>query len=157
MCWNGHVWFLKKGRILKPAPNRKGYYTVSICGDEYKGCRTHTVHRLVCLTFLENPNNYPSINHKDENRQNNRVDNLEWCTTHYNDNYGTRNENVRQALLKSDNTGKKVGMFDYSGNLVRTFKTATAAAMFYGRSDDFISSRCRGKVQNHGEYIWKYI
>ena len=157
MCWNGHVWFLKKGRIIKPAPNRKGYYTVSVNGDNYKGCRTKTVHRLVCMAFLKNVHNLPAINHKDEDRSNNHVENLEWCTNHYNDNYGTRNEKVRKALLDSNKTGKKVGMFDKSGNLICKFRRISEAARLTGCSDDYISCRCRGKVKNQGDFIWKYL
>lgn len=78
---------LLKERILKPATNRKGYKIVVLCLNckEYK----FTVHRLVAKTFIPNPNNYPMINHKDEDKTNNCVDNLEWCDNKYNQNYGT--------------------------------------------------------------------
>ena len=55
------------------------------------------IHRLVALAFLDNPNNYPQINHKDENKLNNCVDNLEWCDAKYNINYGTRNDRMAKT------------------------------------------------------------
>ena len=59
-----------------------------------KVMKTCLLHRLVAEAFLKNPNNYPCINHKDENKENNNVDNLEWCTHQYNNTYGTRLEHV---------------------------------------------------------------
>ena len=56
------------------------------------------VHRLVAQAFIPNPLNYPIVNHKDECKTNNAVDNLEWCDVKYNDNYGTRNERLSQKL-----------------------------------------------------------
>ena len=73
-----------KGRIRKLQKNNSGYIIVNIIG------KTYLVHRLVAEAFIPNPNNYPQINHKDENKQNNRIDNLEWCTNKYNNNYGTK-------------------------------------------------------------------
>ena len=80
----------KRNGLLRFSKNHRGYFFVRLS----KGCKvkTITVHRLVALAFLPNPHNYPQINHKDENKLNNRVDNLEWCTASYNQNYGTRNE-----------------------------------------------------------------
>lgn len=73
------------GRILKPAVDRYGYLTVCLCKN---GTKKHkTIHRLVADAFIENPENYPSINHKDENKQNNACYNLEWCTPSYNTAY----------------------------------------------------------------------
>ena len=60
----------------------------------------YLIHRLVAQAFIPNPNNLPQVNHKDENRENNRVDNLEWCTAEYNTNYGTR------ALRQGISSGK---------------------------------------------------
>lgn len=79
-------------RILDPKGNKSDYKSVSLCGKSYN------VHRLVAKTFIPNPDNLPYINHKDEDIHNNCVDNLEWCTPEYNNNYGTRNARISKAL-----------------------------------------------------------
>lgn len=85
-------------RMLKPRLNTKGYMFVSLSKDDKK--KTFYVHRMVAKAFIPNPNNYPQINHKDEDRKNNCVDNLEWCTNKYNCNYGKHRENVRKAVTR---------------------------------------------------------
>lgn len=84
-----------KGRILKSGTNNKGYKQVVLSKNgKYK---QYLVHRLVAQAFIENPNNYPIINHKDQNPKNNTVWNLEYCTYKYNNNYADRNEKVSKA------------------------------------------------------------
>lgn len=74
----GNVWSVRKNRVLLGKTDRYGYKVVLLC---VKGQRKHiTVHRIVALTFIENPDNKPTVNHKDGNKQNNCVDNLEWAT-----------------------------------------------------------------------------
>ena len=78
---------LIKERKLRPTIHSAGYYIVSLTKN---GKSTlHFVHRLVAEAFIKNPNHLECINHKDENKKNNSVSNLEWCTTAYNNNYGT--------------------------------------------------------------------
>jgi len=83
----GNVRSLKFGKIkyLKPAKNQKGYYFVQLCKNGQK--KNFIVHRLVANAFIDNPNNYPQINHIDENKLNNRASNLEWCDNRYNTRY----------------------------------------------------------------------
>lgn len=92
--------YANKERILKPFTNKRGYLLVDIRHPNYR--KSMQVHRLVALAFISNPNGLPEINHKDEDKSNNCVDNLEWCTTEYNCNYGTRNKR------KAENCKKKV-------------------------------------------------
>lgn len=84
---------VKKGHIIKPFINKGGYKEVVLLKYNFiSKCsvKIHkTVHRLVAEAFIDNPNNYNMINHKDENKLNNNVDNLEWCNHNYNVNYGT--------------------------------------------------------------------
>ena len=83
-------------KILKFGYNLQGYKIVGLHRDG--SSKTRTVHRLVAEAFIPNSNNYPCINHIDENKQNNRVDNLEWCTYEYNNNYGTSTDRMRKSL-----------------------------------------------------------
>lgn len=98
---NGRVKSLnynKTGReqILKPIKNRFGYLQIIL---NQNGKKKHfSVHRLVAQAFISNIENKPCINHKDEDKTNNKVENLEWCTVSYNNNYGTRNKQVSKAL-----------------------------------------------------------
>lgn len=80
----------KKGKYLKPEETEKGYLRV----DLYKNgkIKHHKVHRLVASAFIPNNKNLPQINHKDENKKNNRVGNLEWCNNWYNSHYGSKSK-----------------------------------------------------------------
>ena len=77
----------RKERSMSAQISDHGYYSIILHKDYIK--RSFLVHRLVAEAFIENPNEYPVINHKDEDQLNNNMDNLEWCTQKYNVNYGT--------------------------------------------------------------------
>ena len=99
----GRVKSLKCGRerILKPQMKKKGYLQVGLRKEgKYKMFK---VHRLVAQAFIPNPEGLPQINHKDENPSNNRVENLEWCDSKYNNNYGTHNERIVQTMISNGN------------------------------------------------------
>lgn len=94
-----------KGRIVpqqkRIARGEEGYCTVSL--SKFGKNTLFLVHRLVAKAFIPNPNNFPDVNHKDEDKHNNHVSNLEWCTTKYNNTYGTARERsaakTRKKLL----------------------------------------------------------
>ena len=92
----------ENGRIIKPSRSTKGYLQLDLRLDGRKGeNRIHpSIHRLVAKAFIPNPDNLPQVNHKDENKENNHVDNLEWCTNEYNGRYGTHDERVAQKRRK---------------------------------------------------------
>lgn len=83
----------KKGKVLTPV-KRDEYLGVSLSKEGKR--KSFLIHRLVAEAFVENPFNLPQVNHKDENKFNNNVSNLEWCTAEYNDNYGSRNQKIRE-------------------------------------------------------------
>lgn len=80
----GKVWSYKSNRFLKPYSIGNDYLAVKLDGKNYR------VHRLVAAAYLPNPKNLPQVNHKDENKHNNALPNLEWCDAKYNNNYGTK-------------------------------------------------------------------
>ena len=88
------------GKIMKPYKNTKGYLQIDLQIDGRKReNRVHlSVHRLVAIAFIPNPDNLPQVNHKDEDKTNNCVDNLEWCTNDYNAHYGTHIERVAEKI-----------------------------------------------------------
>lgn len=90
---NGLHYF--EGRVLSIGKSGGGYSQVQLCKN---GRKCKFVHRLVAEAFISNPDNLPQVNHINENINDNRVENLEWCTALYNANYGTRNE--RHSLIK---------------------------------------------------------
>lgn len=106
-----------KGRILKPRPNGVGYFQVALYKNGIR--KDFYVHRLVAKAFIPNPDNLPEVNHKDENKSNNTVENLEWCSAEYNINYGSHNE--RMAFTMSN----KYNVYDKFNKLIvsnATFK-----------------------------------
>ena len=90
--------YANKERILKPFKDVRGYLKVDLRHEHKR--KTVFVHRLVAFAFILNPDNLPEVNHKDENKENNCVDNLEFCDTKYNCNYGTRNSRKSKSCMK---------------------------------------------------------
>ena len=103
--------YANKERILKPFKDARGYLKVDIRHKETR--KSMMVHRLVAFSFIENPDpkKFKEINHKDEDKTNNRIDNLEWCDTKYNVNYGTRN--IRKGIACQ----KKIYSLDEDGTI----------------------------------------
>ena len=137
-----------KEKILKPARDTKGYLAVQLCKNgEIKRC---FVHRLVAQTFIQNPNNLPHINHKDEDKTNNSVQNLEWCDSKYNNNYGTHNQRV------AEKRSKPVLQYTLDGKFVKKWKSQSDVERNLGYSQRNISACCRGKYKSLYGYVWKY-
>jgi len=85
----------RKGKVLADVVSGNGYHQVNLWRDGKVEIKL--THRLMAKTFIPNPDNLPQVNHRDEDKGNNRVENLEWCTASYNTNYGTRNERAAKA------------------------------------------------------------
>ena len=139
------------GRVLTPTYNENGYLIVGLCKNGIK--KSKRVHRLVAEAFVPNHNSYLEINHKDENKINNHVKNLEWCTREHNVNHGKRNKKVSQKL------SKKVKAVNVETGEVITFNS-TREAGNKGYDKGNISRASRGVYYGGNLYKghrWYYI
>lgn len=142
-------------RLLKSKPivqkdDTHGYLIVVLWKNNKS--KKYKVHRLVAQTFIPNPNNFRDINHKDENKYNNNVANLEWISHKANLNYGSRNE--RANITRS----KKVGQYIKGTNkLLATYINAYIAEEQTGICECNISACCRNKRKTAGGYCWKFM
>lgn len=151
----GRVRSLKfgKSKILIPGKTGCGYLFVILCKDSKGKCMT--VHRLVASAFIPNPLNLPQVNHIDENKLNNNVTNLEWCTASYNNNYGTRIRRLAEAIAKA--LSKPVQQLDKAtGELLATFPSTVEAERITGIARSSICKCCLRKRKSAGGFIWKY-
>lgn len=134
----------KKGLIMSPELYQRGYYRVHLYKNNK---RKHArINRLVALAFIPNPNNYPMVNHKDENKLNNKVSNLEWCTAKYNANYGTTKERAAKPLYQ----------LDMNGNIIKEFNSAHQVQKVLGYNVRAIAGCCEGNCKSAYGYKWKY-
>lgn len=168
-----------KPKILKQGTDTSGYKMVIFRVNKHS--KTFKVHRLVAETFIPNPNNLPEVNHKDEDKTNNCVDNLEYCDRLYNIRYGTgieRSAEKRKGIApwnknkKMDKTScekmsisrtgkgnwksKPVCQYSLDDILINVFESANIAAKETNSMQAHISDCCNGKRKKHNGYIWKY-
>ena len=147
----------RPSKSLKPGTNHKGYliYFLSVNGKRI--CKT--AHRLVAETFIPNPNKLPCINHIDENKQNNKVSNLEWCTHKYNTNYSKYRfgEHYKQlAIIHRKQLSKAVIQLSTSGEYIAEYESAREASRKTNVNRGNIASVLSGKRTSAGGYRWKY-
>ena len=156
----GRVKSLKFGRerVLQPEKNNRGYFIVGLCKNGKR--KMLSVHRLIATAFLDNPDNLPCVNHKDENQSNNFVGtsendykdgNLEWCSYEYNNNYGSHKERVAKSQSKT------VFQFTKTGDFVREW-SSTAECGRNGFNRGHVAACCRGntRLKTYKGFIWKY-
>lgn len=96
----GQVYNVKRKQFMSLQDDGRGYLFTGLSKNGKR--KFYKVHRLVAQAFIPNPDNLPEVNHKDENKHNNCVDNLEWCDVKYNRNYGTRNERIKNTILSKN-------------------------------------------------------
>lgn len=141
----GEVWSYKRKKFLTPGVNNDGYLIVKLFKDGQK--KYYYIHRLVAEAYIPNNENLPQVNHKDENKTNNCLQNLEWCDAKYNINYGN-------CITKSSIGHKKpILQYDLNGNFIREWHSATDAAKELKGN---ICECLRGRHKTACNYIWKY-
>lgn len=134
-------------KILNPSPDKYGYLRVTLRKGNKNKCAK--VHRLVAEHFLSKIEGKNVVNHKDEVKSNNQVDNLEWCSTAYNNSYGTRLNRVSETQMLS------ILQFNQHGQLIKEWRGGSECTS-YGFSQGAISMCCQGKSKHHKGYIWRY-
>lgn len=152
----GNVFSYRSNRYLKWHDDGNGYQYVELCKNKHRVCKK--VHRLVAEHFLPNPNNFSDVNHKDENKMNNTVENLEWCSTKYNNNYGTRTKRVTKSNLNNPSFSKEVIATDKSTGEEKIFPSVREAARFCGNvnKSSNIQACLAGRQKSAYGYFWRY-
>ena len=176
----GSVYYITKEKVLRTTTNKKGYLKISLHKD--KVIKTYYIHRLVAETFIPNLDNLPQVNHKDENKSNNCVNNLEWCTNEYNHRYGTINKrisnsnkgkvikNETRVKISNKNKGKKMGGKNPMARSIlcittnEKFNSIADASRKYNIDSSAIVKSCRNKCKSAGKHLmtgeklyWKYV
>lgn len=142
MKCNRQGFYRTKEKILRPGKRGKnGLLYEFVALTDGKNTVVHSVHRLVASAFLDNPCDYPEVNHKDKNPLNNNVDNLEWCTRSYNIDYSK---------------SKRVAQYSFEGEKIAEYRSISIAAQLTGVSRTAINNNLSGWSNTAGGYIWKY-
>lgn len=158
---HGHKYIISSTpvRILKPYKTRKGYLKVDLAS------KSISHHRLIALAFIPNPHNKPQINHKDGNKENNNVSNLEWCTNL--ENHRHKCANGLNVALKGEKhylynkrfgehpKSKPIIQCDLQGNEIREFSSTTEASSFLGCHKTTITHALTKNTTAKG-FLWKY-
>lgn len=136
-------------KILKPSVEGQGYLFVSLCKNGK--VKFFKVHRLVAQAFISNPNNYPCVNHINEIKDNNKVENLEWCTVKYNNNY-----NGRQKRIAAKRKKITLQINPNTNEIIAEFPSLNEVEIQTGIRKSNISKCCNGKRNIAGGFKWRY-
>lgn len=145
---DGQVRNDKTNKILSQSTQQDYKHVTLNIGGKAKRMK---VHRLVAQTFLENPENKPYVNHKDGNRSNNDVSNLEWVTP---------SENTKHAVktgLFISGVAKPVNQYSLDGMLMMTFPSSAEASRQTGTSQEKITMCCKRQRETANDYQWRYV
>jgi hypothetical protein len=157
-----HIVHRKNGRpmtvsstILKPYKDKKGYLHIGLRSND-NVLRKVQIHRLVAQAFLSNPLNLPCVNHKDENKSNNAIENLEWCTIKYNNNFGNRNNMISSSNKNNAKTSKVILQYDKNKNLIKEWPSINEIKRVHNYSTGNIYNCCNFKYKQAYGFIWRY-
>lgn len=142
----GRVYSVRSGIILRQADS-KGYSVVSLYGNG--SAKTVKVHRLVAGAFIPNPENKNTVNHINENKEDNRVCNLEWATEAEQNLHGTRLARAARSR------GREIRQLSLDGELIRIWSSAAEATRALGLSKSAIWPALAGKYKQAGGFIWE--
>ena len=137
------------GRILKQKTDRYGYKCVCLSKDSKS--KHFAVHRLVAQAFIPNPENKPTVNHINEIKDDNRVDNLEWMTVAENNQYGTRNQRMGKTQQRA------VIQYTLSNDYIAKYESIQEASIKTNMSEAAIINICKGRQKHPKRYIWRYV
>ena len=148
-----------QGKILKPLKTNKGYYRVDL--KQHQKDKYILVHRLVAETFIPNPNNYPIVNHKDTNKANNKVDNLEWCTQSHNikEAYRLGNAKVHKHHYLDGTlpyTPIKIKQYSINNEFIKEYNSIKEASIITKTNPKGISLCCRNLQKTANNFYWRY-
>lgn len=144
----GNVYSCYTNKILSPGKTGDGYPYVMLHKDKKE--KIHMIHRLVAIHFIPNPDNLPIINHKDEDKENYSIDNLEWCTYSHNNTYNGVNKRTAKAL------SKPVYAYNQDGKCVNYYESVRGAERKTGFVSGNIVSCCNGRLHTYKNLVWSY-
>lgn len=139
--------------LLSPRIDHNGYHFVNLYNSNHK-MKSVKLHRIVATAFIPNPNNYPQINHLNENKSDNRVENLEWCTAKHNVNYGTTH--FRSCMTRRKCCTKEVFQFTPDGKYIQSFYSCSEASRKTGVNLSCIASAAKHVSRYAGDWLWSY-
>lgn len=140
-------------KILSPRVDHNGYLFVNLY-DNSHNMKSIKIHRLIAQAFIDNPNKYEQVNHKDENKLNNNANNLEWCDLNYNINYGT--SHARSCLTRRTCCTKNILQYDLHNNFIREFYSLSEASRTLHISISSILDCLKGRTKRSRKFIFRY-
>jgi hypothetical protein len=145
----------KPGKELAKIKASNGYPKAHLWHNQK--AKLLSIHRLVAETFIPNPDNLPHVNHKDGNKENNHVENLEWCTPAENNRHAIDNNLIKNAKGRDMSAAfKRIVMKDLLGSTIKTFESLKHASKETGIAASNISMCAKGRLKRAGNYVWEY-
>lgn len=150
--WGGQYTVVMKEKIKTPFKNNKGYYMIHLNNNGKES--NLLIHRLVGKAFIPNPYNNPEIDHKNENKNDNKINNLTWCTRLYNNTKGVQSKDGRRNSSRF--RMRPVRQYDLQGNLLNIYEGIRIAEEKTSIDNRNIVKCCKGKEKTAGGFIWRY-